>query len=111
MKLLVALLSVVLLVGCTAKVINADGSRARPLVDTGSESIHFIVPNGSKIGSQASRPGIQVREYVPNDQSVDNWTDMLTVVVMSREAAPIYRCIFPAHDPHISRKVRCRCVG
>jgi hypothetical protein len=88
MKYLGALLCVALLLGCSGRTINADGSPVGPPVDTGSEAVHFIVPEGSKIGFQANRPGIQIMEYVPVDQSVQHWTDMLTVLIMARDTAP-----------------------
>jgi hypothetical protein len=76
-----------LLVGCTSRILNSDGSPMGPPVDTGSEAIHVVVPEGSKIGFQANRPGIQIVEYVPENQSVEHWTDMLTVLIMARDTA------------------------
>jgi hypothetical protein len=88
MKLIFGLLLIPLLVGCGGRIINADGSPAGLPVDTGSEVLHVVVPDGSKIGFQANRPGMQIVEYVPLDQSVKQWTDMLTVVIADRQAAP-----------------------
>ncbi len=82
------LLLIPLLLGCGGRIINADGSPVGPPVDTGSEVLHIIVPDGSKIGFQANRPGIQIVEYVPENQSVKQWTDMLTVVITDRQTAP-----------------------
>jgi len=88
MKHILAPLLLAVLVGCTGRALNSDGSPVGPPVDTGSEAIHFVVPEGSRIGFQAYRPGIQIMEYVPENQSVEHWTDMLTVLIMARDTAP-----------------------
>ena len=88
MKPLFSLLLISSLLGCTGRILNADGSPVAPPVDTGSEVIHFIVPEGSKKAFQANRPGFQIVEYVPETQSIEQWTDMLTVLIIERSTAP-----------------------
>jgi len=85
------LLAVALLAGCAGRVIDLDGA---PPVDTGSEALHILVPEGSKMAFQENRPRVQIREYVPRNQSTDRWSEMLTVLVMDREVAPDIETVF-----------------
>lgn len=57
-------------------------------VDTKTEVLHFVVPNGSTVAHQASSTDIQIVEYLPTGQSLQRWTDMLTVLIMDRNTAP-----------------------
>lgn len=53
-------------------------------VDTGSEKLYYLVPEGTKIGFRDHKPEMDIVEYVPEDQSVEQWTDMITVMVFPR---------------------------
>ena len=92
MKFVMPMILLTCLFGCSGRIIEANvGARqtsTAPLVDTGPELLHVIVPEGSKIGYQANRPGLQIREYVPERESVEHWTNMLTVLIMARSSAP-----------------------
>ena len=90
MKHFLVSLPLVALVGC----MSAQGTDAGGAIDTGPEKLHLIVPEGSKIGYSSSRPGIQIVEYVPANQSVEHWTDMITVVIMERQTAPDLDALF-----------------
>ena len=88
MKHIATLVLMMFPIFCSGRIIDAHQSITGSPVDTGSEILHFIAPDGSKIGYQANRPGLQITEYVPEHESVERWTNMLTVLIMARSSAP-----------------------
>jgi hypothetical protein len=63
-------------------------------VDTGAEAIRFPVPARWKLVHQAARPNIEVSEYLPEQQALAHWSDMITVIVAARGAATDINAFF-----------------
>lgn len=49
-----------------------------------NENLLVAVPSGYKVGFQDHKPNMQMTEMVPESESVDNWTEMVTVQVFYR---------------------------
>jgi hypothetical protein len=45
------------------------------------ENLLVTMPSGFKVGSQASRNGMNMQEWVPQAETVDDWTEMVTVQI------------------------------
>ena len=48
------------------------------------ENLLVTLPPGFKIGFQGSRNGMNIQEWVPANESVQNWSEMVTVQVFLR---------------------------
>ena len=61
---------------------------------TGLQDENFItpLPQGFKIGLSTSRPGLTFQEFVPAGETVQNWSEMVTIQILlgqkSRPSAP-----------------------
>jgi hypothetical protein len=67
----------VLLVGCAAAIASRQSLIA-------NENLLFAQPSDFKVGYKSSHDNSTMTEFVPNDQTVDDWTEMLTVQVFRR---------------------------
>lgn len=55
-------------------------------VDTGSESLHYTPPEGFELGFEDQKPNLSIRELVPGGQTVEDWADMVTILIIPRPA-------------------------
>jgi hypothetical protein len=52
----------------------------------GAEQLLFSPPAGFKLGHRAEQGATTLAEFVPKDQSVDDWTEMITIQIFRRPA-------------------------
>ena len=95
----------------------------------GLQDENFItpLPHGFKIGLSKSRPGLATQEFVPSSETVQDWSEMVTVQILlgqkSRAAGPFLEhmsvnwaraCPNFSHGPMINGLVtatRARCCS
>ena len=46
-----------------------------------NENLLVTMPDGFKVGHSASRNGMDMQEWVPSNETVENWSEMVTVQV------------------------------
>ena len=46
-----------------------------------NENLLVAMPDGFKVGHSASRNGMDMQEWVPSNETVENWSEMVTVQV------------------------------
>lgn len=47
----------------------------------------IAIPEGWRVGSESHNAAMRVLEFVPPDQTVDRWTDMITIIVVYHRSA------------------------
>jgi uncharacterized protein YbdZ (MbtH family) len=47
----------------------------------------IAIPEGWRVGSESHNAAMRVLEFVPSDQTVDRWTDMITIIVVYHRSA------------------------
>ena len=68
----------ILALTCAAGLAQAQ---AQAQVQVDAETLLFTSPTNFKIGFQSSKGPVSITEFVPGDQDVDAWTEMVTVQV------------------------------
>ena len=48
------------------------------------ENLLVTVPAGFKLGYEGSRPGLNLQEWVPENETVENWSEMVTTQVFQQ---------------------------
>ena len=68
-----------LALSCTASLCVAGLAQAQVRVD--AENLIFTPPTNFKVGFHSSKGPVSITEFVPGDQNVETWTEMVTVQV------------------------------
>jgi hypothetical protein len=76
----IALFLCILLLGCAGTARHGQES-------TYPNTARIQVPDGWRVGSSSHNATMRVLEFVPQDQSVDSWTDMITIIVVYHRSA------------------------
>ncbi len=82
MRYLAPLYLVVLLAAMPARAEPWSGGA----VDTGSEVLHYSPPDGLELGFEDHKANLDVLEFVRADETVEDWTDNVTVLTIARPA-------------------------
>jgi hypothetical protein len=75
-----------------------------------AEKLHLVLPEGYKVGYSNSNSNMRIFEYVPEGQSIEQWTTMTTVIVMALHTAPDIDALLQAMSETFVRGCEVRAV-
>jgi hypothetical protein len=85
-----------LLIGCVGTAPHSQES-------TYPNTARVEVPVGWRVGSTSHNAAMRLLEFVPQDQSVDSWTDMITIIVVYHRSAADFSDFLNSLQEHLSQ--------
>ncbi|WP_343715022.1 hypothetical protein [Inquilinus sp.] len=75
--------------GCTPRTeLSSPSPPGMARKDRMAELLFVPIPQGWVLANRGTTPEMILSEYVPAGQTVDRWSDMITVMTIDRQAAP-----------------------